>query len=684
MRPAFSRIAAHMGAAAAIAFAAISVPALRAAENHRDAALFSAAAYLKHITYLASDELAGRGIGTPGIDEAARYIADQFESLGVAPAGTDGYFQPFTVSVNSRIGDNTRLAVRGEDRSILELNRDYVPMPFSKKGSFDGPVVFVGYGIDDPDDKKYNDYEDVDVKGKVVMMLRYQPAWWSQDDASDTQAKPRADKPDSEKPVPDNTDDNDRPRRRPNRPRDRSSPHAYFMTKAGQAIKHGAKAILVVDPAPLTGKAPPEKLYDFNSGRSPGVAIPMMNITRRAADDMLAEADLPTIRQLQRAIEKHKSPASIELKGVSVNGYVDIEKQKTPVKNVIGLIRGKGPLADEYVVVGAHYDHLGITRNWRKPNDTNLYIHNGADDNASGTIGLITLAQALKAGPPLKRSVILMAFTGEESGLLGSKHWVDHPTVPIKSVVAMINMDMIGRLKNDVLQVGGMGTGSGFKDMVEKFAERYDLKIHNGGGGRGPSDHSSFYGANIPVLFFFTGMHPQYHAPDDDVELINAEGACRVTHLVADILDQLADADDRPEFKKDSTRFSPEQQIADAKGGKPAAKSPHDLPAGAADDAMPAMPRVRLGIAPGNYGEAEGRGFPIEYVVEGGPAERAGLRDKDRIIRIGDREISDIGSYMSALSRYRPGDKIKIVVLRGDEEKTFTVQLDESRRSRDE
>lgn len=647
---------------------AACLPSLFAGEKHRDtAALFSAAAYQKHITYLASDELAGRGIGSPGIDEAAAYIADQFETFGVTPAGTDGYFQPFTVSVTNRIGDNTRLAVRGEDRSILELNRDYVPLPFSKKGGFDGPVVFVGYGIDDTDGRGYNDYEGVDVKGKVVLMLRYQPGWWADDE-------PKRD----EKPSADESSDNDRPRRR--RSGDRASPQSFFMTKAGQAIKHGAKAILIVNPATLTGKAPPDKLYDFSAGRSPAVSIPMLNITRRAADDMLADADLPTIRQLQRAIEKHKAPASIELKGVSVNGYVDIEKQKTPVKNVIGLIRGKGPLADEYVVVGAHYDHLGVTRNWRKPNDTKNYIHNGADDNASGTTGLIMLAQALKAGPPLKRSVLLIAFTGEESGLLGSKHWVDHPTVPIKEVVAMLNMDMIGRLKNDVLQVGGMGTGVGFKDLVDKFAERYDLTIHNGGGGRGPSDHSSFYGANIPVLFFFSGMHPQYHAPDDDVQLINSEGACRVAHFVADILDQIADADDRPEFKKDSTRFNPERQrdndkqVADN-------NSPHGDDS---DDARPAMPRVRLGIAPGNYGDAEGKGFPVEYVVEGGPAERAGIRDKDRIIRIGDREITDIGSYMSALARYKPGDKVKIVVLRGDEEKTFSVQLDESQRSRNE
>lgn len=659
---------------AALALSFIPLPALRAAEKHRDsAALFSAAAYEKHIRYLASDELAGRGIGSPGIDEAAKYISEQFESLGVTPAGTDGYFQPFTVSVTNRIGDNTRLAVRGEDRSVLELNRDFVPLPFSKKGGFDGPVVFVGYGIDDSDDKKYNDYEDVDVKGKVVLMLRYQPAWWTAGDDDDNKSSPE-----------------DRPRRR-----DRS-PQSFFMTKAGQAIKHGAKAILIVNPATLTGKAPPDKLYDFTAGRAPAVAIPMMNITRRAADDMLADADLPSIRQLQRAIEKHKSPASVELKGVSVNGYVDIDKQKTPVKNVIGLIRGKGPLADEFVVVGAHYDHLGITRNWRKPNDTKEYIHNGADDNASGTTGLIILAQALKAGPPLKRSVLLMAFTGEESGLLGSKHWVDHPTIPIKEVVAMLNMDMIGRLKDDILQVGGMGTGVGFKDLVDKFAEKYDLTIHNGGGGRGPSDHSSFYGADIPVLFFFTGMHPQYHAPDDDVELINAEGACRVTHLVADLLDEIADADDRPEFKKDSTRFSPERQKdgsprdegrkTDAK--KPAKaeqKSVHDnAPNDDSDDSRPAMPRVRLGIAPGNYGDAEGKGLPIEYVVEGGPAERAGLRDKDRIIKIGDREVTDISTYMSALARFKPGDKVKVVVLRGEKEMTFTIQLDESRRSQNE
>lgn len=653
----------------------------------RDAALFSVAAYEKHIRFLASDDLKGRGIGTTQIDEAGRYIAAQFEELGVEPAGTDGFFQPFTVSISSRIADNTRLVIRsGEARkkSRLALSKDFIPFPFSARGGFDGEIVFVGYGIDESADRQYNDYDGIEVKDKVALMFRYEPAWWSEqkvDEQENTQAAPR------------------------------HTRHAYFQTKAEHALKRGAKAVLIVNPVPSEGEKA-DTLYDFGSGRMPQVGLPMLQITRVAANKLLKAGGLPKIEELQKDIEDARRPQSAELRGVSVNGYVAVAKVETACKNVVGLIRGKGALADEYVVIGAHYDHLGVAANWRKPNDTNKYIHNGADDNASGTTGLLMVAQALRAGPPLKRSVLLMAFSAEESGLLGSKHWVEHPTVAIDEVVAMLNMDMIGRLKDDRLQVGGMGTGTGFKEMVKRLAEPYDFQIRNGGGGRGPSDHSSFYGAKVPVLFFFTGMHKQYHAPDDDADLIDFSGGCRVAKLAMDCLVEIANAKARPEFQRDVTRFRPDQQdgpaeVAKADKGedtaKPAAASDEKAPkkgekvaSGKGDKASsskkppapvhgsgdegenerPAMPRARLGIAPGNYGEAEGRGFPIEYVVEGGPAQRAGIKDGDRILKIDGKEITDVYSYMNTISKHKPGDVIEILILRDEKELTFKVKLE--------
>lgn len=645
---------------------AIALTPARAAER-RDASLFSAAEFDQHVRYLASDELQGRGVGSDGIEAAARYLAGQFREIGVQPGGDQGtFFQSFDVSISKRIGEKTRLVVRGDDRRRLEVNKDFVPMPFSKSGGFDGSLVFVGYGIDETDEHDYNDYEGVDVNGKVVLMFRYEPGWWSNEAVDEQEVQTTA---------------------------RRHTRHAYFTTKAEHAKQRGAKAVLIVNPYPRSGQEP-DRLYDFDTGRSATLDLPMLHVTRAAAEQMLSAAGLPSLRELQERIETKKSPASTPVTGTSVNGYAELARVNTPVKNVIGVIPGEGPTADEYVVIGAHYDHLGVTANWRKPNDPNKYIHNGADDNASGTAALVLLARALVAGPPLKRGVILMAFTAEESGLLGSKHWVKHPTVPIEKVVAMLNMDMIGRLKDDSLQIGGMLTGSGFEEMVRAAAESEGLKVRGGGGGRGPSDHASFYAAEIPVLFFFTGMHRQYHQPEDDAELVNAEGGARVTRLVLRVASAIAEGE-RPKFQRDATRFRPERQreedqVARASDGDERDAGGEDASAhgagahGDADGERPAMPRVRLGIAPGNYGEAEGRGFPIEYVVEGGPAQKAGLRDGDRILKLGDRDITDVYSYMNALSRFKPGEPIRIVVLRGDKELRFDVKPEAAPRSRSE
>jgi hypothetical protein len=611
--------------------------------------VFSTTEFERHVRYLASEELEGRGVGTAGLDAAAEYIAHYFKEAGVEPGGDNGgYFQSFEVSVSSRIADNTRMVFGSREtrgRVRLRTHEDFIPFPFSKQGGFDGPVVFAGYGIED-DERGYNDYNDVDVRGKVVLVLRYEPAWW-------------ADEPVDEQAV--------------ERPAGRQTRHAYFMTKAERAAARGAKAMLIVNPIPAEDDET-DRLYDFATGRAPAAGLPMLHVKRAAADRMLAAAGLPSMKELQEKIEQTRKPSSHALSGVSVNGFVDLTRIRTPVKNVIGVIRGRGPLAEEYVVLGAHYDHLGVTSDRRKPNDPQRYIHYGADDNASGTAGLLMLARALADGPPLKRSILLFAFTAEESGLLGSKHWVEHPTVPLERVVAMLNMDMIGRLKDDVLTIGGMSTAAGFDELVGKGAEAWGFDLRSGGGGRGPSDHAPFYGKNIPILFFFTGLHREYHSPDDVPDLLNYEGATRVISLVRDCAVAIANAPPRPVFQRDDTFTRPRRQDE----AVATSESPH-APAGETE--QPAMPRVRLGVAPGNYGDAEDRsGFPIDYVVEGGPAQRAGIKDGDRILKIGGREINDIYSYMYALSENKPGDEIEVVVARGAEEMKFTVKLEAAQR----
>lgn len=647
------------GLTALVAVAAL-VTTFASVQAKSSRARFSAADFDRHVRYLADDSRQGRGIGTKGIDEAAEYVATQWADAGVEPFGDDGsFFQSFEVSISSRIADNTMLsygATEGTPRRRLERDDDFVPFPFSARGGFDGPVAFVGYGIDEDEAHDYNDYEGIDVRGKVVLMLRYEPDFWDDSGVDEQEAQPSA----------------------------RShTRHAYFTTKAEHAAQRGAAAVLIVNP--VRDDDTTDALYDFSTGRASPVELPMMHIKRRVADAMLAAAGLPDVESLQKKIEKTRKPCSKDLTGIRANGYADIDKVRTKVKNVVGIVRGKGSLANEYVVLGAHYDHLGVTTNWRKPADRNKYVHNGADDNASGTTGLILAARALADGPPLKRSVILIAFTAEESGLHGSKHWVKNPPVPLDRVIAMLNMDMIGRLKDNVLHVGGTGTGEGFEALVKRLGEEYDLKLKLAGGGRGPSDHSSFFGEKIPVLFFFTGIHKQYHAPEDDADLINAEGGVRIASMAVDVLHDWANADKRPAFHNDATRYRPARQdetevaTSDKKDG-PSAGAGFDH-GDAGEGEAPAMPRVRLGIAPGNYGDAEDEpGFPIEYVVADGPAAKAGIKDKDRILSIDGKEIRDVYRYMQILSEHKPGDEIEVVVLRDGQRRTFKVKLEAATR----
>lgn len=644
-------------AIAAIGIIAIPAALVRAADR---AAPFSAKDFERHVRFLADDRLAGRGIGTPGIEEAAAYIAQQFEEAGVRPGGDNGtFFQSFAVSVSSRIADDTRLAFGGSafpERWRLKLRDDFIPFPFSARGGFDGPVAFVGYGIAEDEEHAYDDYAGVDMRGRVALMLRYEPGWWSTTAVDEQENAPAAQV---------------------------HSRHAYFTTKVEHAVRHGAKAVLIVNPAGGNGKAA-DPLYDFASGRAPRVDLPILHVTRAAANRLLKAGGLPSIETLQRKIEKSRKPASAMLRDVRVNGYADIAKVQTPVRNVVGLIPGRGAHADETIVVGAHYDHLGLTTNWKTPNDPKKYIHNGADDNASGTTGLILLARALTQGQPPARSVLLIAFTGEESGLLGSKHWVAHPTIPCKQVACMLNMDMIGRLKRNVLLVGGMGTGKSFKESVEALAKPFGFEIRSGGGGQGPSDHASFYSEKIPVLFFFTGLHRQYHQPDDDADLINFDGGARVTQFVYDCLLAVANRPERPKFERDTTRFRRMMQDEDeavAQVGARKQGNPTDHSSVGGEGETPSMPRVRMGIAPGNYGEEEEeRGFPVDYVSAGGPAEKAGIRDKDRILSIDGRKIGDVYAYMNQLSKHKPGDVIEVVVLRDRKELTFKVKLEPATR----
>lgn len=586
---------------------------------------FSEELYRKNLTYLASDAQEGRGTGQEGNNRAAEYIAAEFARCGVKPAGDNGtFFQNFTLNLKNKIGSGTRVAIRVGDRRTyrnLRLNKDYVPFPFSGSDEFNGEIVFAGYGILD-EEGDYNDYANIDVTDKIVLVLRRAPQFRAFSDRLQS-----------------------------------------FRAKASRANARDAAAILVVNRDDQDDPA----LYGFENqdtaagGQSRSYGIPMLHLTAAAANRLLEAAGKPTIQELQKQIDHDKRPHSMVLKGVALKGRVEIEPTKSPVRNVVGLIPGKGPNADEIIVLGAHYDHLGIRKKGEPDFDSKKDIYNGADDNASGSALVMSMADVYGHGTPPNRSILLMTFTGEEMGLLGSMHFAANPTIDLKNCVAMLNFDMVGRLKDNKLEVGGMKTGD-FEKLVQEKAKRFDLEIKDGGGGRGPSDHTSFYNKNIPVLFFFTGIHKQYHQPEDDIPLINFDGAIRIAGLASTIIDEIDSRPKPPKFASDNRT----PMLARQKDKQDEKKEP--------ETATARKPRgVRLGIVP----ETDNKpGVLIAVVGEGTAAEKAGLKVGDRIVRVGRERISDIDDATDALNKLSPGDNVDMLLDRGGKEKRLRVHFD--------
>ncbi|HEX6057823.1 MAG TPA: M28 family peptidase [Gemmatimonadaceae bacterium] len=319
-----------------------------------------------------------------------------------------------------------------------------------------------------------------------------------------------------------------------------------------------------------------------------------------------------------------------------------------PTRNVVGILRGSDPaLRHEYVVVGAHFDHLGRGTNGALDPGAGDAIRNGADDNASGTAAVLELARLLSRRPPA-RSVVFVAFSGEELGLLGSQHFVEHPPVPLDRVRAMLNFDMIGRLRDDRLIVYGVASATELPAIVDSANAAAGFAISAVGDGFGPSDHSSFYGKGIPVLHFFTDLHEDYHRATDDAPLVNAAGMARVVDLAERIAREIAD------------RPSP---LTYQRSAAPVASGPSTN-----------SNRVYLGTIP-DMAAGEGNGLRITGVTPGSPGDEAGLRAGDVVVELGGKPVKDLYSYTDALYANEPGDVVRIVVLRGGERVTVEAKL---------
>ncbi|MGE5194705.1 MAG: M20/M25/M40 family metallo-hydrolase, partial [Deltaproteobacteria bacterium] len=378
--------------------------------------------------------------------------------------------------------------------------------------------------------------------------------------------------------------------------------------------------------------------------------LPVMHITRSACDQVLKGALHKTLAEIEAEIDKDLSPRSAVLTGWTAGGVVTIERKHAPVKNVVGVLEGSGALADETVIVGAHYDHVGRGGPGSLlPGSTE--IHNGADDNASGTVSLLELARRLGSRKEkLPRRVVFIAFTGEEMGLIGSARYTKEPIFPLEKTIAMLNMDMVGRLRDDKLTVFGVGTSPIWEEMLKRLGKEGHFEMSLKPEGMGPSDHQSFFLKQIPVLHFFTGTHGDYHRPSDDWDKINIPGTERVVELVEKITVEVARLPERPKY----IAVKGTAQIGERAGSRP-----------------------YFGSVP-DFG-TDKPGYALAGVVPGGPAEKGGLKAGDRIVQLGTHKIENLEDFDLALRKFSPGETVEVAVLRSNERVTLKVVLDKPR-----
>ncbi len=555
--------------------------------------------YLEDVKVLTEPKMQGRGDGTKGLSRAAKYIEGEYRRLGLEPAGVDGsYRQPFTVTTGATLKGRNHLVVRenGKERQ-LKLNQDYIPLSFSSVGTVSGPLVFAGYGAS-ADEFGYDDYMHFDVRDKIVVVLRYEPATF--EEKSGRQGK---------------------------------TLHSHLIIKAINAKMHGARAVLLVN-----GRLDPKEedvLVRFGSQAGPEDAgIPIVQVKNAAAEEWFKAAG-KSLLDVQAAIDREGRPQSFAFPvGMQVNLAVNIERTHARVNNILAYLPGK---TDEYVILGAHYDHLGYGNASSLAPSQIGKLHPGADDNASGTAGVLELARLLAPEKgKLERGVLFMSFAGEEIGLLGSADWVKEPTRPLDKAVAMINLDMIGRPKNGKIYVGGVGTGSTFRPLVEQAAKDQGLTAEISAGGYAARDHTSFLPKKIPVLFVFSGLHSDYHKPSDTWEKIEPEAAAKVVDMVEEIATNVDNAAQRPQFVKVEMESAP---MGGGGGYGP-----------------------WFGSVP-DFGEIP-NGVKFADVTPGSPAAKAGFKAGDILVQFGEMPIKNLYDFTFALRKHKVGDEVEVTVLR--------------------
>lgn len=589
--------------------------------------------YYAQIAFLADPALEGRSADVKGNKVAADHIEKEFRALGLQPAFTDAeggksYQQPFKVrgeiEVNREVASFTwreniaQLEV--PEPTVLKAGADFNVLGCSGTGEVAGPLAFVGYSTVDGPDGYESFAKDEDLKGAIALVLRFEPMTAEGKSKWTTMG--------------------------------RWSQRAELSAKIRAAVAHGAAGVILVSP-PGADDPRVEKLETARTTRFGGVNVPVVMMTIPAVNRILAKADpegRTLLRLRQSADEKGGTIRFPENTTVALDTKVETKQLDTT--NVGAVLPGRGALASEFVVVGAHYDHVGLGYVGGAQPSNFGQVHPGADDNASGTAGLLLCAKTLSArsgaaGDAPSRTILFMAFSAEEMGLLGSDHFVKNPTTAASTINAMVNMDMIGRIVDNKLQVDGVGTAENFETFLKPAFDKHAFAYTLGQSGRGPSDHASFYGADIPVLHFFSGLHPDYHTPTDTLDKVNVKGAVEVSALVSETASLMSTAPERLKFKSTG---------AASRGGRMQRSN------------------VRLGIAPGDYSGST-PGVLVGEVFDGTSADLAGIKKGDRLMKWGGEEMPDVESMMSNLAKHKPGDKVDIVILRDGKEMTVTLTL---------
>ncbi len=580
--------------------------------------------FTRDVTFMADDALEGRDTYSRGAEITAQYMIDDFKKYGVKSAVPDGsYRQPFQVDMGVTLNQSTALLNFWSDQKSVPMtvDVDYKPQMVGGSGNVSGDLVFVGYGIDDAENS-FQEYKDVDVEGKVVIILRRQPLF-------QTEGSPY-----SEQEVLES---------------------AYVRNKVAAAKQAGAVGIVFVNDVRTSPDVENDSLSNYTIFGDVDLALPFVMISQKSFNRLLATFPLkdaagnevPDIASVSKLIDQTGQPLSQAMGQVSAKYTSEFKEIQGWGYNVCAVIEGEGPLANETIVIGGHYDHLGIGGFGSRTPNRYGEIHNGADDNATGTAAVMELARRFaQAGKKPARRLVFIGFSDEERGLLGSYHYVQEPIYPLESTVAMVNFDMIGWLRNDSLTLYGTGTSDAWEPCTDKANADFGMKLDRIAAGFAGSDHLPFSEKGIPAVFVHTGLTPTYHTPEDDTDTLDLPNAVRVVDYSEALIEALLETD--------------KIEFTNAQSRRPS--------------------RIAYLGAQLDFENIEESGLTIREVSPDSPAQKAGLQSGDIVSKMDDQDIRSREDIISFLRSKQPADKVNVVVIRDSQPVEIMVILGQSGR----